>query len=411
MQGDQNHFISPGHNSLVRGPNNADQYIAYHAIQQDMTLRVACLDRLFWHGNDLWTPAPTHTPQLIPAMPRVHELFEQTELSSSWQPQGGNWHIFSGEVIQEDDKNADAVLLHQDQLSLNWLLEVNLRYIAGNGSYGVLLRDGFDKAVQLTITDKAQVLWSNMDNGEALQTLSLPQDVTLQAWHQLVLTLSGSVLTVRFDEVQVGEFVVLHVPQSFALYTHRCSAAFSGISLTNHFRDEFLYDRYTPALLGWNSDSEDTQERTSSMDWHVQEGALVQMSTAYGSHVVLKGSPYRLYEFGATMQLQHGNQSAFGLVVRGREKFFIWFVQNQTYWQLVAENFASENKVLCNLPVSFNPEKWHTLRVEQRKDSLTIALDGPEVAVLPLVPEPVRLGLATRNAAVTFTGVWQTERE
>lgn len=411
MQGKREHFISPGHNSLVLGPNNADQYIAYHAIQQDMSIRVACLDRLFWHGNDLWTPAPTYTPQSVPPMPRVRELFEQPELSSSWQPLGGNWHTAPAEVVQEDDKNDGAVLVRRDTLSLDWLLEVNLRYIVGSGSYGILLRDGFNEILQFTVTADAQILWADFTSGKVLQTLSLPQDVALQTWHQLMLTLSGSVLTVRFDEVQVGEFVVTHVPQSFALYTHQCSAAFSGISLTDHFRDEFLHDHYTPALLGWNSDSQDTQETTSLMDWYVQEGALVQTSTAHDEHVVLKGSWYRQYEFGATMQLQHGNQSAFGLVVRGQEKLFICFAQNQSRWQLVAENPASESNVLCSLPDSFNPEQWHTLLLSQGEDSLTIALDGPEVAVLPLIAEPVKVGLVTRNAAVAFTSVWQTERE
>jgi GH43 family beta-xylosidase len=408
IQGDRKHFISPGHNSLVLGPNNAEQYIAYHAIQQDMRVRVACLDRLFWHGDDLWTPAPTHTPQPAPSMPRIHELFEQPELSSSWQPLRGNWHTATSEVVQEDDKNDEAVLVHRDALSLNWLLEVNLRHIAGNGSYGILLRDDSNEIMQLTITADAQVLWSDFSSGEALQTLSLSQGVTLQAWHQLLLTFSGSVLTVCFDGVQVGEFVVTHVPQSFALYTHQASAAFTAVSLTNHFRDEFLQNRYTPALLGWNRD--DAQEHAPLTDWQIREGTLVQTILTDGKHIVLKGSHYSQYEFGATMKLQQGIQSAFGLVMKGREKVFLWFAQKQLHWQLIMENSTTESKVLYEFPDSFNPQQWHTLRLEQRENSLTIALDGPEVATLPRVAEPVTLGLATRNAVVAFTSVWQTER-
>lgn len=379
-----------------------------------MTMRVACLDRLFWHGDELWTPAPTHTPQPTPAIPRVHELFEQAELSSSWHLQGGNWYTSSGEVVQGDDKNDAAALYHQEQLSSDWLIEVNLRSIAGSGSYGILLSNGFNDAMRLTITADAQLLWFNAHSSEALQTLSLPHDVTLQAWHQLMLAFSGSVLTVQFDGIRVMEVIAKHAAASFALYTEHCSAAFSGISLTDHFCDEFLNDLSTPALLGWNTESEDTQESTSLTNWHVQEGALVQTNLVQGKHIVLKGSNHRQYEFSATMQLRQSadwEQPAFGLVTQGREQLFIWLAQqSQSRWQLMTEDSTAKSTVLYNFPETFNPNNWHTLRLEQWEDSLKISLNGPEIATLLMPADVVRLGLATKNAAVAFTSVRQTER-
>jgi hypothetical protein len=73
--------------------------------------------------------------------------------------------------------------------------------------------------------------------------------------------------------------------------TQHCSAAFSGISLTDHFRDEFLNNRQTPALLGWSvgAGTESELRDTSLAHWRVHDGALEQTSTAPGEHIVLKG--------------------------------------------------------------------------------------------------------------------------
>jgi GH43 family beta-xylosidase len=206
MQGDREHFISPGHNSLVLGPNNADSYIVYHAIlPQLLKERVACMDRLYWQGDDLWTSAPTFTPQPAPAMPRLRELFEAPELEPSWQPQEGRWHVDNGEaigeigeVVQESEQTEVALLHHRSRLITDWLLEVNLRFIAGSGSYGlVVLRNSSTQGIQLEITSDAQLVLSERvqsegsDTRHQLRSVSLPQHVRLQAWHQLLISLSG----------------------------------------------------------------------------------------------------------------------------------------------------------------------------------------------------------------------------
>ncbi len=414
LHGDREHLISPGHNSFVLGPNNVDQYIAYHALQPDMIERRPCLDRLFWHGDVLWTPAPTYTPQPTPAMPRIHDLFEEPELHPAWHNQSGDWYATYGEVVQRDSKVESALLNHQDILGTAWLLEVNLRYIAGNGTYGVLLQDGNGTATRLVITSDAQLIWSN-DNKPG-RTISLPDHVVLPAWHQLTISSSGSVLTVQLDGIRVAEDVIKHFTHSFALLTEHCSAAFTAISLTDHFLDEFLNDQYTPALLGWSTQSEEMENASSLADWQVQNGALEQTSMAHGEHLLLKSLHQEQYEFSATLKLSHNQQeqSAFGLVIwkSSEEKLFIWLSQNQSGWTLTVESSDSPPEVNAShdLPANFNPMNWHTLRLERETDSLKIALDGPELLTLPLSPNLTSVGLATRNAATAFTGVSLTGR-
>jgi hypothetical protein len=418
IQGDREHMISPGHNSFVLGPNNADLYIAYHALQQDRTERRPCLDRLFWHGNDLWTPAPTHTLQPAPTLPRIHELFEEPRLHSSWQQHNGDWNVSNGEVVQADATIPQAALRHQDQLSLAWLLEVNLRQITGDSSYGVLLECDRGTTIRITITPGSQLaVWSSASPAEPMQATSLPRNFLAHAWHQLIISYSGSVLAVQLDGLQPMEAIVEHAPRTFALFTERCSAAFSGISLTDHFRDELLNDQQSPALLGWQAEASDDNvfNNTSLSDWRVQGGTLEQTSVLYDEHILLKGSFHEQYECGATMKLSYPceqGQPAFGLVLwQGRkDKLSIWLLQHQVRWRLSIESnpSAPDANASLDLPVTFDPFIWHTLRLRRWHDQLTVYLDGPEALTITLPSHPEKFGLATRNAAAAFMSVWQT---
>ncbi len=414
IQGDHQFMISPGHNSLVLGPNNADLYIAYHAWQTDRTERRPCLDRLFWHGDDMWTAAPTHTVQQAPALPRLRDLFEEPVLQPSWLRDSLSWQVSAGEVVQEDVTSVYTTLHCQQHLSQAWLLEINLRHIAGNGSYGVLLKGDGDTTAQIMITLGAQLaIWSCESTAEPILVTSLPPNFLPSARHQLMLSYAGSLLHVRLDGLAASEAVIPHSLHSFALLTQQCSAAFSGISLSDHFRDEFLSDSQTPALLGWQA--EENNGDTTLADWHVQGGALEQTSAMQGEHIVLKGSRHEQYEVGATIRLRRASeqgQPAFGLLIwpNRAEKLLILFRQSQLHWMLAVESAGSlpSMHISVELPVTFDPARWHTLRLQRQDEQLTIFLNGPEVLTILLPLRPEGVGLVTRDAAVAFTSVWQT---
>ena len=374
VQGNQ-HVLSPGHNSLVLSPNNTEQYIAYHALQSNMLERYAYLDRLFWHGDEMWTNAPTYTPPPTPTLPRIRELFDETQLNATWQEHGGEWNVSQRAVIQSDKNAVSATLIQQEHLHSNWLLEVNLRLIEGSGAYGVLFRDTTHSACRLTFTPDAQLVWTDTQIIGSTQTASLPTSTALQAWHQLIIAVSGLIFTVQFDGLHVMQGVLAHKPDSFSLLTERCSVAFTGISLTDHFRDEFLNNAHSPALLGWYTETDGSAStRDNGTDWYVQEGALEQANSRLGMHILLKGSPYESCEFGATMKLNIADEhegAALGLALwlSEADKRFFWLTQDAS------------------------------------KESF---LDGPELLTLVLPSHAYKMGLATKNASAAFTGVWQT---
>ncbi len=61
------HVIGPGHNSFTRSPDDSQEYIVYHAWNQEMTARLMRLDRLEWDADRPVIIGPTWTPQLFPS--------------------------------------------------------------------------------------------------------------------------------------------------------------------------------------------------------------------------------------------------------------------------------------------------------------------------------------------------------
>lgn len=65
------HVIGPGHHSIVIGPDDQTEFIAYHAWDLKMEARRMCLDKLAWTEfgprcpGPTWTPQPLTEPELI----------------------------------------------------------------------------------------------------------------------------------------------------------------------------------------------------------------------------------------------------------------------------------------------------------------------------------------------------------
>ncbi len=418
VRGDGQHLISPGHNSLVLGPNNVDLYTAYHAQQPGSVERFPCLDRLHWHGDELWTAAPVHLPQAAPSLPRLRELFALPTLSSSWQPSAGSWQVVDEAVVQQDQGAAAAGLQAAHPLEAAWLLEVNLRLEAGDGNYGLTFQA--EQAAQdslriLILADTLVILSSTQAPAQLIAQAHLPEQTRLRAWHQLLVELNGRVLRVRFDGLRLAESLL---PEStgplrhFALYTENCQAAFSGISLTDHFHDEFLSASYAPALLGWQAPLSSDR----SMSWQIGERVLSQPDSTGSEHLLLKNLILRAFECAVTMRLSQtpiSADAAFGVTLwqNAHRYWQVQYTRQQTQWMLVLNQWEGTLcRSLASVPLSptFEAIRWHTLRLRNEHGGLTVYVDGSELFQVTFSEQSLQLGLHTHHAAALVMDVWQT---
>ncbi|HEX3557117.1 MAG TPA: glycoside hydrolase family 43 protein [Thermoanaerobaculia bacterium] len=63
--------VGPGHNSVVRGPDDRQLYCVYHRWSPDAKARVMAIDPLDWAGERLLVLGPTTTPQPAPNPPTI----------------------------------------------------------------------------------------------------------------------------------------------------------------------------------------------------------------------------------------------------------------------------------------------------------------------------------------------------
>lgn len=401
--------IGPGHNSVVLGPNNADLYIAYHAWPASMTGRQPCLDRLFWHGDALWTPAPTNTPQPLPARPRVRALCSPDRHDEpSWSISGGAWRRGDGDLVQGDAGVSSAQALCGEELGPAWLLEAHCRLLAGAGGCGLLLSTGQAGRLRLLIEAESHRLVAYEDDDAVAGEAALPSDFASEVWHRLLLAHAGEVTSVRLDGQSLLELAGRSLQGRFALLTEGCSAAFSAITLTDHFRDEFLDPRWTPAQLGWHPAG-----GNDGPGWEVRDGALEQTATDAGERRLCKGAASDRFEYGASLALRESAHEipAYGLIAQHGEgaRVIVWLQRAAGRWLLSVEGQDRASPLAeLSLPPEFNPGAWHTLRLVRQGTELAVYLDGPLALVATVPGQPGGVGLATRGATAGFTGTWYT---
>lgn len=66
--------VGPGHNSVVRGPDNRQLYCVYHRWSPDLSARVMAIDPLDWAGERMIVLGPTTTPQPGPVPPTISDI-------------------------------------------------------------------------------------------------------------------------------------------------------------------------------------------------------------------------------------------------------------------------------------------------------------------------------------------------
>src|SRR5688572_21359790 len=82
--------VGPGHNCIVRGPNNREIYCVYHRWVEDR--RVMAIDRMDFAGTRIFIVGASHTPQPAPFAPKIRERFRGSPISPDLSTKGG-WQL------------------------------------------------------------------------------------------------------------------------------------------------------------------------------------------------------------------------------------------------------------------------------------------------------------------------------
>jgi GH43 family beta-xylosidase len=373
--------IGPGHNSVVRGPNNRDLVCVYHLWATDGSERIMAIDRLDWAGERMILLGPSTTPQLLP-LPTISDFFasEYTEgLGPLWECTGGNWRTAAGEALQEGEGTAKATLLYP---ATHYLVEVSVRAISTAGRYGVALGDEIHFTLDPAQGQAIGAVWTGDEWRETI--LPLPEDWSAEVYHLLRVEVNGPVVTMQLDKAAARWAVVRSKRGSLpvSLWSENGSGAFAGFSLSEGWEDWFEADE----LLGWEGGT----------GWQVREGAL---HTTGDGQPLRKGPLPEAYELTINGRLEEASGWwAFYPAAQGASLGPRVVVEQDAsgWWVRCYEN---EQTSLTAALEGFDPTRFEQLRAVVAEGKLSLRWENLELGSVPLTDKGEELALAAYGSA------------
>ncbi|HVG29597.1 MAG TPA: glycoside hydrolase family 43 protein [Pyrinomonadaceae bacterium] len=253
--------VGPGHNSVVRAPDNQPLFCVYHRWADEG--RVLAIDRMEFVGDSLIVLGPTNAPQPAPNAPWLSDHFDAPRdggLGEGWEcvPGGAARDAARWSVVGGEARSADAEGLSEArrvEAVGSFVAEVCLRALReGRGAgevFGVRLLDGSAPLldVQISPTRRHAVVrrWGGATAAwEALHRVELPRDFDPRVFHQLRFEFDGAFARLTLDDGALewrgatGSPTAEGEPRHrLALHSADCPAAFKGFALTRGFADDF----------------------------------------------------------------------------------------------------------------------------------------------------------------------------
>jgi GH43 family beta-xylosidase len=388
--------VGPGHNSVVRGPDNFINYCIYHRWSENNEARVLAIDRMDWIGDRLVILGPTVTNQPIPGQPtRRYFLPSEKETHlSDWKLLEGAWDVSSG-TLKQLDRNSHATA-NLEVPSPQFLLEMTMRLNGRSetGSCGLLLSSGDEGLLDLNFGDMESAATLTRDGSKVDYEVQPGKDFSVYSNSLLRLEVDNLYAKATLNQIPVFEGKLERLCKDISLYTRGAAAEFSGFELTVGWYD--LFDKGPLTDRGWTGDLR---------GWST-EGNLMLYSDVEGNSSIFKGHALSQYEFvvNSRYRAEKGkglygfypavNSDAMGPLVLVEE--------SQAGWVLLVKDGAKIRDM--RLPNSFDPYEFHQFRFI-RSDGITIMFESETLGVIEAPQEPTRIGLYASRTEVAYDSV------
>jgi hypothetical protein len=397
--------IGPGHNSVVRGPDNQQLFCVYHCWAEDASARVLAIDRLDWAGKRMLVLGPSFTPQPSPHAPSVREHFDKdlpSGLGPQWDCAPENaWAVQDHAAVQRRiDLEAEARCTVQ---AASFIAELSLRSMdsTANGGYGVaicsrgqqilrfLIVPGMGRAVIALLTKAG---WAN-------SSFDIPPEFKPTAYHLLRIEVAGLSVSIALDDVTVRwQGRLDNEASNIALLTDGMAAAFAGVSLTIGWEDQFMESGGSLAERGW-------QVQDSGANWQLEDHQLWCTNREDSNALITRGPTLQSYEFviNARLGSKMGSDACYGFcpaLGATSQGPLISVEHSELGWVLIAQSGLITNRF--DLPSTFDPHDYQQFRFCKQEGRLAIQWEAQVLGEIEAPAEATQVGLFARRALAAF---------
>jgi GH43 family beta-xylosidase len=410
------HVVGPGHNSVVRGPDNRQLFCVYHRWVEGA--RTLAIDRLEWAGERMLVLGPSTAPCPAPLAPTFADFFDEPHdggLGAGWTCSGGRWRA-SGAARQESTEGAAEARCAASAPCFT--AEVSLRSLdahGGPGAYGIAV----DQQLFFMLEPSrgcihTRVWWG--DYGWEEEQVALPPGFDPQAYHLLRVEANLRRLTITLDDAAVSwSTELLASASTIALRTDSMSAAFSGFAFTAGWEDTFANDVSDPVSLGWHTagqhggrDNYRPQDQPAkslaAYGWRLDDQQLWCTAEA-GETFITKDAQLAAYELVINARLHRstapdGCYGFYPTLGPGAPGPLLTVEAGADGWALCCYVTAGEQRF--RLPDDFDPAIDQQFRFRKQAGRLMVACETHTLGELPVPNEPTSVGLYARHATVAF---------
>jgi GH43 family beta-xylosidase len=390
--------VGPGHNSVVRGPNNRELFCVYHRWTE--AGRVLAIDRMdFAGGARMFIRGATVTPQLAPFAPKVLDHFDEFS-EKIWETLAGRWETLDGQMVSDVSERAELACRERAE---SFLLETSLRLFEdAAGRFGVGLRDAGGLILRLYFEPAGKrfaAVWTD-GGAEKAEFIPLAEDFDFSVFHLLRVEADHRALKISLDERET--FFKTNLPRSiqqFSFIAENCRAAFSGAALTLGFED--LFETGDLEARGWRKISGRDDEPLFE-----PFGADLKVNGRGPEETVfVKKVPGRDYEFAVNFRLPEfsGENARFGFYPvfdENEDAPFVSLERAGRKWALKIE--TRERSESFELNENFSPDRFHQLRFLKIGGRLAVGLETDELAGIDVPETGSAVAFAVRGAAAVF---------
>jgi GH43 family beta-xylosidase len=391
--------VGPGHNSVVRGPDNRQLVCVYH--RWVGTGRAMAIDPLDWAGERMLILGPSAGPRPAPSAPAASDFFElerEGDLGPGWVCRGGRWRAGGGAALQESALDPSAA--RHTRSAPCFLAEVSARALdtpgldaPAAGSYGISLEGAEGTLLYFLVAPRvhrAHVLW-RAETGWREEHLPLPGGFAPERFQLLRAEVDGPRVRLALGEGRpqwCGRCAA--GPVHVALRTSGRAAAFAGFALTPGFEDLFDEPEDAPEDLGW----------AGSVGWTIAEGELCHREGADGA-ALFKCHGLVDYELVVNARALAGEGPyAYGIhpAATGDGPGPLLAVERgNSGWEAVWRDEAGERRTV--LGTRFDPASHQQWRFTRRGARLEVACESYPVGAFALTAPSTQVGLAAYGPA------------
>lgn len=393
-------IVGPGHNSVVRGPDNQQLFCVYHRWSADSSARVMALDPLDWAGERMLVLGPSNTPRPAPLKPTFADRFAERRADgpgAGWRISGGAWSTGDGAAHQRAlVGRAEA---HCPVVAPAFVAEVSLRAAgaAARGAYGLAVHGAAGRVALVALEPDSGRLSIRVRDGAGWVThgVALPPDFAADAYHALCIEVDHQFMRVCLDERRSWSGAIPPAQQA-ALYTDGGAATFAGFALTVGWQN--LFDAEASlAALGWQTEQGGV--------WRLGDQLLHAVGAPERALLVKPAPALPAYELVVNARLDEraadtGGYGVFPALGQPDPGPLVTLQAGGGGWSLLCRSPSAEQRF--PLPAGFDPSDFQQFRFRKQRNRLAIQWEATPLGELAAPPGPAHVGLTAHHADAAF---------